>query len=473
MQVYHISKNDLEKICQNEESHFFDFKTSSDNPSSVEKAAVAFANADGGEIYVGIADKKVAENPEERLQPFVDLESMNSFLQVLYNVEPPLDIQYEVLKYEDAGYVLHVILEKTQSVHQTSQKKVVQRRGAQSLSISDPEKITQLSFHKGAKSFEDYDLNDVSPDEIVDSDELSRFLQSVSPSVDSLEFLVKRHFLNYKTWAPRVAAAALFHNFPVSVISRKCSVKITRYETREDDPERTHLQHYETIEGPCYYLIQQSVYRVRQIMSSVEVWTKDGLRHLDFPPEAIWEIVANAVIHRDYSISDDTQILIFDNRIEIVSPGKLPGYVTIDNILDARFSRNSKIVGVLARYQNAPNKDLGEGLNTAFQKMKEWGLQKPEVREDGNYVKVTLPHSPLAAPATAILDFLYTNDSITNKQARDITGIGSENRVKREFNSLRDEGYIQRVPGLYGAKAAWQITDEGIKKKKSADDSDE
>ena len=50
----------------------------------------------------------------------------------------------------------------------------------------------------------------------------------------------------------------------------------------------------------------------------------------------MWETIVNAVLHRDYSISDDIQILVFDNRIEILSPGKLPGYVNIENILDAR-----------------------------------------------------------------------------------------------------------------------------------------
>jgi ATP-dependent DNA helicase RecG len=133
-------------------------------------------------------------------------------------------------------------------------------------------------------------------------------------------------------------------------------------------------------------------------MSAVSIWTTSGLRTLQYPPEAIWEIVVNAIIHRDYSISDDVQIRIFDNRVEIISPGKLPGYVSIQNILDARYSRNSKIVRTLARYPSPPNKDLGEGLNTAFQKMKEWRLKAPEIAEEGNYVRVTIPHIPLAAP---------------------------------------------------------------------------
>jgi ATP-dependent DNA helicase RecG len=103
---------------------------------------------------------------------------------------------------------------------------------------------------------------------------------------------------------------------------------------------------------------------------------------------------------------------------------------------------------------------LGEGLNTAFQKMKEWRLREPEISEDGNYVRVTIPQIPLAAPTEAILEFLQTNATITNRQAREITGIKSENLVKIEFYKLRDEGLLQMVPGLRGSAAAWQRTNK-------------
>ena len=184
-------------------------------------------------------------------------------------------------------------------------------------------------------------------------------------------------------------------------------------------------------------------------------------KNFNYPPEAIWEVIVNALIHRDYSISDDTQILIYNNRIEILSPGRLPGYVTVENILDARYARNSKIVRTLNRYKEAPNKDLGEGLNTTFQKMKEWGLKPPEITEDKNYVKVMLPHIPLAAPTKAIFNFLAFNQKTTNHQARDMTGIKSENLVKIEFYKLRDGGFLERVPGLKGPKSAWQLTELG------------
>ena len=119
------------------------------------------------------------------------------------------------------------------------------------------------------------------------------------------------------------------------------------------------------------------------------------------------------------------------------------------------------MVRTLNRYKDPPNKDLGEGLNTTFQKMKEFGLKSPSITEEGNYLKVVLPHAPLAAPTVAIMEFLETHDQITNRHARDITGIKSENLVKVEFYKLRDVGHIERVPGLAGPKSAWQLTARG------------
>ena len=246
----------------------------------------------------------------------------------------------------------------------------------------------------------------------------------------------------------------LFHDNPSNVVPRKCAVKIARYETKDDDPERDHLANQISVEGPLYQLINSTIGRVQEIMSSVQIWTPEGLKYANYPPEAIWKVVVNALIHRDYSVSDDVQILIFDNRIEVVSPGRLPGYVTTDNILDARYSRNPKLVRTLNRYRNPPNKDLGEGLNTTFQKMKEWGLKDPIIVEEKNYVRVTLPHTPLAAPSTAILEFLKHNAQITSRQARDVTGIRSENLVKIEFYKLRDEGLLEMIPELKGPKVS-------------------
>lgn len=332
--------------------------------------------------------------------------------------------------------------------------------------------MMELQYAKGAASFEDQVVADLRTEEVADAPELATFLADYSPQTDPLEFVSNQNLIDRVTWHPRLAGLLLFNVSPSAVLPRKCAIKIARYETKDEDPEREHLKGSQTLEGPLYPLIRDAIHATTTIMSSIKVWTTSGLRTMQYPPEAIWEIVVNAVIHRDYSISDDIQILIFNNRIEVISPGRLPGYVTPQNILDARYSRNSKIVRTLARYKEPPNRDLGEGLNTAFQKMKDWKLRAPEITEEGNYVRVLIPHTPLATPSEAILEFLKSSPTITNRQAREITGIKSENSMKSEFYKLRDEGLLEMIPELKGAAAAWRLTNDQMRVPETSDADD-
>jgi ATP-dependent DNA helicase RecG len=89
--------------------------------------------------------------------------------------------------------------------------------------------------------------------------------------------------------------------------------------------------------------------------------------------------------------------------------------------------------------------------------MKEWKLKSPIIEELERSVRVTIPHTPLARPTELIIEFLQNNPTINNKQAREITGIKSENLVKVEFYKLRDENIIERVPGLEGPASAWRL----------------
>lgn len=159
------------------------------------------------------------------------------------------------------------------------------------------------------------------------------------------------------------------------------------------------------------------------------------------------EIITNAVLHRDYSIATDIQIRIFDNRVEVESPGKLPGHVTVTNILDSQAARNPKLVRLINKFPDAPNKDVGEGLNTAFSAMEKLRLKAPIIEELENSVLVTIKHERLASPEEIVIDYLSTHDSIRNSEGRTVTGIKSENTMKQVFYRLRDRGYITLIKG--------------------------
>ena len=89
--------------------------------------------------------------------------------------------------------------------------------------------------------------------------------------------------------------------------------------------------------------------------------------------------------------------------------------------------------------------------------MKDWKLRPPEITEDDNYVHVVIPHIALASATDSIIEFLASHPTITNRQAREITGIRSENAMKNEFYKLRDAGKLEMVPELKGSSAAWRI----------------
>lgn len=115
----------------------------------------------------------------------------------------------------------------------------------------------------------------------------------------------------------------------------------------------------------------------------------------EYPLEAARELVVNAVAHRDYSINGDgIRLYIFKDRMEITSPGRLPGPVTINNIADERFSRNPIIVQVLADMGFIER--LGYGVDRVLELMRQQHLLAPTFRETDGGFRVTLYNEPQA-----------------------------------------------------------------------------
>lgn len=456
-----VSDDEVSDFASREESHFFDNKASAISGRSIQKIAVAFANADGGEFVIGIKDLKEEPDPQARWEGVDSIERLNFVLQSLLETNPQVPHQPEILRKADGTLALRIYVEKSERVHRTAAGKVYVRRGAQSLPISEHDQIQALAYAKGESSYEDTLVAGAAAEDIFETNEMSGFLRDYSPATDPIDFTINQNLVDRQSYDPRTGGILLFSDNPVPLLPRRCGIKISRYETNLLVPEREHLQGQFSVEGPLYRQIHDAADRITSIMESVKVMGSSGLVPARYPPETIWEILVNAVIHRDYSISDDIHVLIFNNRIEIISPGRLPGYVTVDNILDSRFSRNSKIVRMLNKYRNPPNRDMGEGINTAFQKMEEFRLQQPVIVERSNSVSVTIPHTPLASPQERVMEFLEAHETIRNREGREITGIKSENSMKRVFYDLRDKAMIEPVYSGQGQRIiAWKKKEE-------------
>jgi ATP-dependent DNA helicase RecG len=165
-------------------------------------------------------------------------------------------------------------------------------------------------------SYEDTGVPNVPPELIVDGETIKTFLADFSPKTGALEFCVNENLIDLKTWDPKVSGLVLFAPTPSAVIPTRAGVRISRYETREEDPERDHLASSVLIEVPIYDLVHRAVGAIATTMSAMSIWTVEGLQKVAYPPEAIWEVVVNAVIHRDYSIADDVQIRTYLKIIE-------------------------------------------------------------------------------------------------------------------------------------------------------------
>jgi ATP-dependent DNA helicase RecG len=155
-------------------------------------------------------------------------------------------------------------------------------------------------------------------------------------------------------------------------------------------------------------------------------------------------------------VAADVQVRIFDNRVEIESPGRLPGHVTVQNITKTQFARNPKIIRLINKFPDPPNKDVGEGLNTAFEAMGKLRLKPPVIQEMEGSVQITLHHESLASPEQIVLEYLKSEPEITNAIGRDLTGIKSENSMKGVFYKLREAGELEQTPKIKGKKPSWR-----------------
>ncbi len=450
-----LSPSERDKVLAHSEGHFADLKAIDIAPRKLTRSLSAFANAEGGELFIGIDEDKA--NQERRWRGFNDFEDANGHIQIFEKLFPlGEDYRYSFLKtMNDEGLVLHIEVRKTREIKAASDGTVYVRRGAQNLPVSTEEELVRLRHSKGISSFETETVN-VDQELITNSSTVIKFMLDVVPLAEPNAWLKKQQVIISDK--PTVAGLVLFADEPQAVLPKRCGLKIYRYKTSDAEGTRETLDFDPiSVEGCAYDQIADAVHRTAEIIEAVRVNTPNGLESIEYPITALHEIITNAVIHRDYSIADDIHIQIYDNRVEVMSPGSLPAHITPENILTERYARNGVIVRLINKFPNPPNKDVGEGLNTAFRAMREMLLKPPLVSQIGGYVKVTLRHEPLATPEELILEFLQTHPQITNREARDACYIGSENKMKRIFQRMIAKGLIELVPETTRYNAAYRM----------------
>lgn len=449
-----ITVEQATKVVETPEGQFADVKAIEIQPAKLTKTLSAFSNSDGGDLYIGIGEDTRTKNREWR--GFSRIEDANGHLQAFEGLFPlGSEFQYEFLSCSNLpGFVLHAQINKTQSIKQASNGIPYVRRGAQNLSVENHEALKRLEYCKGISSFES-ETSSAPLELVTQSEVITRFIQNVVPEAAPEKWLKKQMLIRNEL--PTVAGILLFSDEPQAVLPKRCGIKIYRYKTSAAEGFREALAFDpKTIEGCAYDQITASVATTVAITETIPKLGDASLEKIAYPGEALHEIITNAVIHRDYSVADDVHIRIFDNRVEVQSPGKLPAHITVQNILNERFARNGAVVRILNKFPNPPNKDVGEGLNTAFSAMHKLGLKEPTIEEKENCVLVVIKHEPLASPEEAIMDYLATHATIKNAVARRLTHITADHQIKSIFGRMVKSGLLEQVPGTRTSNTAYR-----------------
>jgi ATP-dependent DNA helicase RecG len=455
IELVEITGAQRDRLLALDEGHFVELKGTGVSTKKLGRTVSAFANSAGGDLYVGIAETELLGSKVRTWHGFRDQEAANGHLQSLEALFPlGAEYSYEFLACPGSlGVVLHITVQRTPQIARAHDRKVFVRRGAQNLELKGLEALRRLELDKGIVSFEKH-LANVDLTVLTKSDNLAAFIKQVVPMQTPAIFVRKQSLSRNNR--PVVAGVLLFAEEPQAVLP-KSGVKLFRYKTTKAEGTRDTLAgDPEAIEGTTYDVISAAVEKTLAMVEGIQRLGPKGLEPVVYPDEALHEIVTNAVLHRDYSIASDVQIRIFEDRIEVESPGRLPGHVTTRNILRTQFARNGVMVRLIHKFPNPPNKDVGEGLNTAFDAMRKVRLKPPVIRETENAVIVEIRHDKLASPEESVMDYLANHDEINNRTARELTGITSENTMKEVFYRLAKRQLIERVPDRKGTSSAWR-----------------
>lgn len=446
MEVRAIEQDELNSLLELNEDHFNDLKSKRISPAKLQETFVAFSNSDGGDLYIGIEDKAVEG---ERVIGFGEQEDANGIISTLLEETNPAveNILIEYLAVEGKGLILHFGIPKSPKVHYTAAGDCYIRINASKRKIKG-DRITQLGYAKGAEPYERRALDNVDIEDITEGKLLSRYMERVGTHLQPEGFLRKQRLLTKKDSerVPNVGAVLLFDDNPQATLETRCAVKVYRLRTTEAEYKREQLEEMPvTINGDVESVINKTIKQVSKYIDGASFQDADKIVKLNYPSEALKEILVNAVIHRDYSLNDDVHVRVFDNRVEVQSPGKLPGYVTLENIYDERFSRNPNVVRMLHNLPNPVNHDIGEGLDTAKNELKKAGLVNPVFKEKENAFVVTIKHQKLASVEDVILQYYLDNpdSSISNKLVRQLSGEDDMQKVKLALQKLRANGVIK------------------------------
>ena len=442
------------------EDQWFERKSARIEPRRLAEALVGFANADGGVLAVGLHGGSV-EGTRHHLR------HRNELMQTAMNFTEPT-VQAKAALYActnsrgEPDDILVFEIPPSSTVHATTRDEVYLRVGDETRRLTFAQR-RELIYDKGQAAFEaeasaltaadiDTELLEDYADQIGHTDP-RRLLQARG--------LVKDHSLT-------MAGCLLFARHPEEVLPN-AHIRVSRFAGKERGlGSRQRLTHDVRVEGPIPRALLLARKHITDWQPTRRALGRQGVfDDIALVPEDAWlEGVVNAAVHRSYSLGGDhIHVDIFDDRIEIESPGRFPGLVDLSDPLHAiRFARNPRIARVCADLRLG--QEFGEGIRRMFEEMRLAGLGDPLYHQTAGSVQLTLSGEPVdrkldaqLPPETRIVvGALRESGQLSTGEVAQLIGAARPTAIRR-LQELRNAGIIEWIgKSPSDPRAYWRLT---------------
>lgn len=362
----------------------------------VAESLVAMANADGGAVVLGVEDDGEVTGVPERL------EWRRVRDQLKHLIRPPLRFQRDEIQVEGRR-VWVFTTEWSPEVHHLSDGRYLFRVG-ESNEPFPAEDIEAIKAGRRQRVTEEQIVPDATVNDL-DLSLLELFAEksglSLSPEETLLRFRIAQRLNGH--WRLTLAALLLFAKEPDRWHPR-CGIDFVQWKgTERRTGADLNIVRRIPIEAPIVQLVEKAYHIVQtylpQRQQLVDLFFTE---QMVYPTFAWQEAIVNAIAHRDYAQRGRSiEIHLFDDRLEVRSPGELVEPVTLERLIRrerVHQSRNPRIVRVLATLGTM--RELGEGIPRMFEVMEREGLHPPELSLEGGAFVVTLRAEPLFSPRT-------------------------------------------------------------------------
>lgn len=412
---------------------------------------VGLANAEGGLICIGIEDGQV--EGVDRAEKLV-----NEWRQAALDFTvPPVRHTFETLdctnRRGESDHLVVVEVEASERVHESASGDTFLRIGDENRKLG-PFMAQELRYDKGESTFDGRAQPDATMADL-DDERLESYLGAIRVTDRQDAALRARGLLvdPRGTRAPTVAGLLVLGRDP-QVHFPEAYVRLLRYRgsTRETGARSNVIQDVR-LPGPIPDQIDAARRRLRRwLPSAIRLGRRGRFGRETFVPEPAWlEAIVNATIHRSYAAGGDhIRVELFDDRLEIESPGRLPGLVRVDNIRHTRFARNPRIARAVADL--GYGRELGEGVNRMYEEMGRAGLPEPVFVQTPASVRVTFLADPMSARILAALprgserfvEHLNRTGRVTTTEAIELLGVSRPTAI-RHLQHLVEAGLLEGV----------------------------